>query len=216
MQRRTILSATAGAVVAAASGMTAASGIREKIIPCTPEKPPHVFPRVPTDWWGQGMYEDLVEKGTGIAAPSKAPAEKGSLLICFDTQCPWCHKLFKELKPLNDKVRIVWYPIALLSVWSEPQGALLLSQKDSYAALEKHIDVFRQTDEPRGIKVDPAHVWDISRRMRNAVWVNSKIFRRNGCRLTPFGVYRNSRGEYVPVYSRLQTAELAKILEVSL
>ena len=214
MQRRMILSAAAGAVAATLSGISDASAIRERIIPCTPEKPPHVFPRVPTDWWGQGMYEDLLEKGTGIAAPGKAPAGKGSLLICFDTQCPWCHKLFEALKPLNDKVRIVWYPIALLTVWSEPQGALLLTQKDPYTALEEHIRVFRQTDEPRGIKVDPAHVWDIDRKMRNAVWNNSKIFRRNGCRLTPFGVYKNSKGEFVPVYSRMKTEELAKILEV--
>lgn len=215
MQRRMILTA-AGIAAASATGLASASEIRERVIPCTAEKPPHVFPRVPTDWWGRGMYEDLLEKGTGFAAPGNGPVGKGSLLICFDTQCPWCHKLFATLKPLEGKVRMVWYPVALLSVWSEPQGALLLTQPDPYAAFAEHIDVFRQTDEPRGIKIDTAHVWDISRKMRNGVWVNSKIFRRNGTRTVPFGVFRNSKGEYVPVYSRMDTHELAKLLEVSL
>ena len=38
--------------------------------------------------------------------------------------------------------------------------------------------------------------------------------RRCGCRAVPYGVYLNSKGEYVPFDENLTTDELAKIFEL--
>jgi hypothetical protein len=211
MNRREILVAAAAA--AAASGAQAANQIVEKLLqPAPPPTPPHKFPRVMADWWGQGMYEELEKKGMGIAAPG--PAGRKKAFIAFDTQCPWCHHLHKQLIPLYDRVEVVWFPVATLTIWSEPQGAMMLAAEDPWKLFLHHMDIFRKDDRPRGIAVDPAKIWNIPLKFREGVWTNSKIIRRNVCRTVPYGVFKNSKGEFIPLYSRLTTEELAKIFEL--
>ncbi|HBC70304.1 MAG TPA: Tat pathway signal protein [Sutterella sp.] len=211
MNRREILAAALAA--AAATGAEATNQIVERAIaPAKPKNPAHEFPKVLADWWGQGMYEDLEKSGMGISVPG--PAGRRKAFIAFDTQCPWCHRLHEQLIPLYPKVEVVWFPVATLSVWSEPQGALMLAAKDPWKLFLHHMDIFKTNENPRGIPVDTGRIWNIPRKFRDGVWTNSKIVRRNACRTIPYGVFKNSKGEFIPLYSRLTTADLAKIFEL--
>ena len=52
--------------------------------------------------------------------------------------------------------------------------------------------------------------------LRNKVWTNTKLHRRAGCRAVPYGVFKNSKGEYKPFDENLSTEELAALFEVKL
>lgn len=230
MNRRTILLSTAAAIVS--SQAYSASVIRETVLPAgSPEKKAKtptdndtsIFPKIPKSWYGKGMYEGLIEGGTGIyfqnfnRTGSAAMKGRPALHVCFDPQCRWCTHLHRQLEPLYGKVPVIWYPVATLNVWSEPQGAAILASPDPWKAFLAHMDNFRREAPARGNPVDTSALWTEEMvRLRNAVWNNSKIFRRNGCLRLPTGVFLNSRGEYVCIYSGMKTKELARLLEVSL
>ena len=147
------------------------------------------------------------------AKPAKVPEGwdgKKTAHVFFDTQCPDCIRLMDRIMPLQDRIAVVYYPIALLNPHCEPQGALILGSKDPYAMLIKHHEHFRDKDF-RGLRYEGA---DLPYELRNKVWINTKLHRRSGCRAVPYGVYLNSKGEYVPFDENLTTDELAKIFEL--
>lgn len=49
------------------------------------------------------------------------------LLVFFDPQCPHCAALWAAARPLRDRVRMVWMPVAFVAPPSAAQGALLLA-----------------------------------------------------------------------------------------
>ena len=159
--------------------------------------------KVPQGWDGKKMY------GFGFRSPTPAGVKK-TVHVFFDTQCPDCIRLMDRLMPLQDRVVVMYYPIALLNPHCEPQGALILGAKDPYATLVKHHEHFRDKDF-RGLRYDGV---DLPYELRNKVWINTKLHRRSGCRAVPYGVYLNSKGEYVPFDENLTTDELAKIFEL--
>lgn len=175
-----------------------------------PPKAEHKYPRVPTDWNGEGLYAELLEKGMGIAS-SRHDKDRPLLLITFDTQCPWCHRL----KPLYPRVTVVWYPVATLSIHSEPQGSAMLASPNPWDAFCKHMDEFRADIKPRGRTLTAKEIEALPLRLREGIWMNSKIHRRAVCRTVPFGVFRTGTGNYVPVYSRMKTADLASLMGIS-
>ena len=158
--------------------------------------------KVPEGWDGKKMYETMTKDGVGFRSPTPASVKK-TAHVFFDTQCPDCIRLM-------DRIAVVYYPIALLNPHCEPQGALILGSKDPYAMLIKHHEHFRDKDF-RGLRYEGA---DLPYELRNKVWINTKLHRRSGCRAVPYGVYLNSKGEYVPFDENLTTDELAKIFEL--
>ncbi len=162
-------------------------------------------PDVPTDFNPEEFFVELQEKGTGI----HFPAAKGNptAFMVFDTQCPWCVWEFKELKPFMDKVNFVWFPVAVLSKWSERQAAVILADKDPVAKFMEHEAHFKDADF-RGLDVRGK---EIPEDMVDAVWTNSKIYRRAGGRTVPFGVIRLNDGRYVPIAEQ-KTDAFAKLI----
>ena len=163
--------------------------------------------KVPEGWDGKKMYETMTKDGVGFRSPTPASVKK-TAHVFFDTQCPDCIRLMDRIMPLQDRIAVVYYPIALLNPHCEPQGALILGSKD--AMLVKHHEHFRDKDF-RGLRYEGA---DLPYELRNKVWINTKLHRRSGCRAVPYGVYLNSKGEYVPFDENLTTDELAKIFEL--
>lgn len=163
---------------------------------------------VPSIWEGEKMYNTLIKDGTGFTNPGKADRKKA--YVIFDTQCPDCIRLLDRAMPLFDKVEFTFYPIAYMNIHSDPQGALILSSSDPMKVLEEHHAHFRDADF-RGIRYDIAK---IDPELRNKVWMNTKLHRRCGCRAVPYGVFKNSKGEFVPFDENLTTAELAKLFEL--
>ena len=129
MKRRQMLAAIAAAAAAPAALAAEATGAPKK-----------VWPKVPEGWYGEGMYQDLAKDGTGVTAPGTEGLP--TAYIAFDPQCPWCEKLHRAATPLYGKVRIVWCPVAVLNINSEPQGSMILSAPDPWKKFLEHEDHF--------------------------------------------------------------------------
>lgn len=164
---------------------------------------------VPVIWDGRKMWETFEKDATGFSFPHKAGSPKA--YVAFDTQCPDCIRLYDRIKPILNRVNLVWCPVAFLNIHSDPQGASILSAKDPAAKFEEQHEHFRDAGF-RGFRYD---ITKLSDEVRNKVWMNTKLHRRSGCRAVPYGVYKNSKGEYVPFDENLTTAELTALFELS-
>lgn len=161
---------------------------------------------IPPGLDAKAMYEQFAEKGKGF---DMKPGIEGRLTayVAFDPQCPFCVKLWEATKPIADKVRFVWLPVALLNPNSEPQGAAILSAPDPVAMMERHEAAFNNPH--RGLVTEGMV---IPMAAREDVWSNSRIFRRTGGRSIPFAVYKDAKGEFRLVPDAFKTEDLKKIL----
>lgn len=175
------------------------------VLPCAVSAAPA---NVPPIWDGKKMYESFAEKGVGFSYPGTDGLPVA--YVAFDTQCPDCMRLQSRIKPLLSKVKVVWCPIAYINIHSEPQGAKILSAKNPWKELEAQHEHFKDPDF-RGIRYDHGK---LSEEVRNQVWTNTKLHRRCGCRAVPYGVFKNSKGEYLPFDENLTTEELASLFEI--
>lgn len=188
-----------GAAVAA--GATALAAARPAV--AAPAK-------IPPIWEGEKMYNSIIKDGTGFSNPG--PAGRKKAYVFFDAQCPDCIRLMDRAAPLYGKVEFFFYPISYLNIHSEPQGTTMLAAAAPFKLLQEHHAHFRDADF-RGIRYD---IGKLDADLRNKVWTNTKLHRRCGCRAVPYGVFKNSKGEYVPFDENLLTEELARLFEVEL
>lgn len=165
---------------------------------------------VPVIWDGKKMYETFKAQGTGFSYPG--PADRPVAYVAIDPQCPDCMKFTENVKPLLSKVNVIFFPIAFLNINSEPQGNTILASKEPWKKYDEQHEHFRDP-EFRGIRYDLSKLPDD---LRNKVWTNTKLHRRAGCRAVPYGVFKNSKGEYKPFDENLSTEELAALFEVKL
>ena len=191
MQRRSVLTAMGLCAVAAAATPAAAEPMQ-----------------VPVIWDGKKMWDTFSENAIGFSKPGRAGRARA--YVAFDTQCSDCIRLLKHIRPLLDDIDVVWCPVAFMGIHSEPQGATMLASRDPWAKFVEHHDTFVGR-KPRGITYDARA---LSEEVRTAVWTNTKLHRRCGCRSVPFGVFKNSRGEYCPFDNNLTRDELKKLFEL--
>ncbi|MCD8339097.1 MAG: thioredoxin family protein [Burkholderiales bacterium] len=163
---------------------------------------------VPSIWEGQKMYDTFLKDGTGFSYPGAD--DKPIAIVAFDPQCPDCDHLQKTIKPLMKDIKFIFYPISYLNIHSEPQGTTMLIAEEPWKVLEEQHEHFKDSDM-RGIHYD---VSKLPVDVRDKVWTNTKLHRRAGCRSVPYGVFKNSKGEYVPFDENLTTPELAEIFEI--
>ena len=78
------------------------------------------------------------------------------LLVFFDRQCPHCAALWAAARPLRDRVRMVWMPVAFVAPPSAAQGALLLAAADPTRAMDEHEAALARGEG--GLRVDAATV----------------------------------------------------------
>ncbi len=163
---------------------------------------------VPSIWEGQKMHDTFLKDGTGFSYPGTDG--KPVVVVAFDPQCPDCRTLQTRIAPLHKYVKVIFYPISYLNIHSEPQGSTMLAADEPYKVFEAQHDHFKDPDF-RGIRYD---ISKLPEDIRNKVWTNTKLHRRSGCRAVPYGVFKNSKGEYVPIDENLTTRELADIFEI--
>lgn len=164
---------------------------------------------VPVIWDGKKMFESFEKEATGIS--SKGPTGRPKAYVAFDTQCRDCWQLHRKLVPFLDKIEFIFCPIAFMNIHSEPQATTILIDKDPLAKLEKHFAHFTDI-EFCGIRY--GKVEDLPVDVRDKVWTNTKLHRRAGCRAVPYGVFKNSKGEFIPFDERLTVEELRKVFEL--
>jgi len=78
------------------------------------------------------------------------------LLVFFDPQCPHCAALWAAVRPLRDRVRMVWIPVAFVAPPSAAQGAVLLAAADPTRAMDEHEAALARGEG--GLRVDAATV----------------------------------------------------------
>ena len=161
--------------------------------------------RWPTDLNAEEFFTELAEKGSGfVVGNEKADTV---VMMTFDTQCRWCVWEYEQFKPFLDRVKFVWHPVAVLNPWSELQGAAILAAKDPKAMFLEH-EAHMKDAVFKGLDV---RKMEIPFEKREAVWTNTKVFRRAAAREVPFGVMKKPDGSYVAVCE--QTGEsFAKLL----
>lgn len=164
---------------------------------------------VPSIWDGKKMYETIEKDGTYFTYPG--PAGRKVVHIFIDTQCPDCEHLFTRIQPLFDRIEARFYPISFLNIHSEPQGTTILMSKEPWKVFDQHHEHFRDADF-RGLRYGKVEALPVE--LRNKVWMNTKLHRRCGCRAVPYGVYKNSKGEFVPFDENLTTKELSALFEL--
>ncbi len=164
---------------------------------------------VPVIWDGKKMYESFEKEGTGIS--SKGQAGRPKAYVAFDTQCRDCWQLHRKLAPFMDKIEFVFCPISFMNIHSEPQATTILIDKDPLAKLEEHFAHFTDI-EFRGIHYGLVEKLPVD--IRDKVWTNTKLHRRAGCRAVPYGVFKNSKGQYLPFDERLTIEELKQLFEL--
>lgn len=164
---------------------------------------------VPVIWDGKKMYESFEKEGTGIS--SKGQAGRPKAYVAFDTQCRDCWQLHRKLAPFMDKIEFVFCPISFMNIHSEPQATTILIDKDPLAKLEEHFAHFTDV-EFRGIHYGLVEKLPVE--IRDIVWTNTKLHRRAGCRAVPYGVFKNSKGQYLPFDERLTIEELKQLFEL--
>lgn len=164
---------------------------------------------VPVIWDGKKMYESFEKEGTGIC--SKGQAGRPKAYVAFDTQCRDCWQLHRKLAPFMDKIEFVFCPISFMNIHSEPQATTILIDKDPLAKLEEHFAHFTDV-EFRGIHYGLVEKLPVE--IRDKVWTNTKLHRRAGCRAVPYGVFKNSKGQYLPFDERLTIEELKQLFEL--
>lgn len=167
------------------------------------------------------LHEQFARDGKGIETAPAAPG-RVTVYVAFDPQCPDCVAFWREARPLADKVRFVWLPVAVLNPLSEPQGAALLSDPNPIAAKDRHSARYGNTpraadhsgftrdqaQEPVGEQVASPMA------ARESVWTNSRIFRRAGGRSVPFSVFVDAKGAVQVIPDTISTAELRKLLAI--
>ena len=98
-----------------------------------------------------------------------------------------------------------------MNIHSEPQATTILIDKDPLGKLDEHFAHFNDI-EFRGIRYGAVEKLPVE--VRDKVWTNTKLHRRAGCRAVPYGVFKNSKGQYVPFDERLTVEELKELFEL--
>ncbi len=189
MERRRVLKAGA---VGAALGLIAPIGRAQS----------------PSQIDAKAMFERLGKEGKGFdMLRSLGPREP--VYVVFDPQCRFCVRLCEAARPIAQRIRFVWVPVALVNGKSEPQAAAILSAADPAAAMQAHERSFASGGSAAGaMKIDAS--------TRGAVQANSRIFRRAGGATVPTTVFRHrGTGQYSVIAGALDSGALKQALGIA-
>lgn len=168
--------------------------------------------KVPFGWNGKVMVDAFSGKLTSGKRPLglSYPGPKGRPVayFVFDTQGENSIRMIERLKPLLNDIDIQFFPVPYLNWRSGPQAAQILTAKEPWRVLERHILRFNDP-ETRGIAVNRNYPFADA---VNLVWLNGKMYRYSGGRDVPFGVYQIGPNRYVPFDASLSSEELRTIL----
>ena len=143
-------------------------------------------------------------KGFVVGAAEGAPLA----YVFFDPQCPHCGHLWQAAKPLLNKVRMVWIPMAFINPQSKPQGALLITAADPLATMSEHETSLLAGQG--GLAIPARTAADLAA----AIATNTDLLGRMGADSVPFMLSRNAEGMVQTHAGAMETAALAAWLGV--
>ncbi|MDQ2778295.1 MAG: thioredoxin fold domain-containing protein [Pseudomonadota bacterium] len=135
--RRAWLGACGAALLAVAAcskqDAVTTAALNASTAPIPPPTPP--TPDTPPPGQAKQAFE-TASKGIGFDVGEALAARQ--MQVFFDPQCPHCGALWTAARPLTDRVRMHWMPVAFLNPNSAAQGAMLLSAPDPAALMDEH------------------------------------------------------------------------------
>jgi thiol:disulfide interchange protein DsbG len=148
---------------------------------------------------------EAASRGTGFTVGQ--PMAARSVLVFFDPQCPHCATLWLASKPLHDRIRMVWMPVAFIHPVSAPQGALLLAASDPMKLMDQHESLL--AGGAGGLAVSGAANGDLLDKVK----ANTALWTRLDGKSVPHLIYRaGAEGPFGTHSGGLPTAQLAQLL----
>lgn len=199
VSRRPLLLGAGGALLAALAGCS-----KDVEKPDATAAAPGAAPAAASADPARQNYE-AASRGTGFTVGQ--PMSARSVLVFFDPQCPHCATLWLASKPLHDRIRMVWMPVAFIRPVSGPQGALLLAAPDAAKLMDQHESLL--AGGAGGLAVSGAADGDLLDKIK----ANTALWTRLDGQSVPHLIYRaGADGPYGKVSGGLPTAELAQLL----
>lgn len=150
---------------------------------------------------------EAAAKGSGFVVGQAMAVRE--VRVFFDPQCPHCATLWTASRPLHDRIRMVWMPLAFIGPTSGPQGALLLASSDAAATMDQHERLLAAGQG--GLAVPgPADA-----ALLDKIKANTAIWRELKAESVPHMVYRvGASGPFGVQSGGLPTAQLAQMLQL--
>ena len=198
MKRRQALIGAGGAALAA----LAACSKNDAQAPA-PAAPAPAAPQAGTS----RLAFETASRGTGFVVGQPMAARQ--VLVFFDPQCPHCATLWVNSKPLHDRIRMVWMPVAFIGPSSAPQGALLLASADPVKTMDLH--EAQLAGGQGGIAVPgPSDAG-----LLDKIKANTELWKSLDASSVPHLLYRiSAEGPYGVQSGGLPTAQLVQLLEL--
>lgn len=150
-------------------------------------------------------FEAVAAEGRGFNVGTLMSANP--VYVLFDPQCPHCGHLWNAAQPLQNNMRFVWIPVALLGPKSLPQGAALMQAADPVQAMNAHEQSLLAGQG--GMSASASVPDDIEAAIR----ANTALLDRLGADSVPYTVARHARsGEVVTRAGAMDTAALIEFL----
>jgi thiol:disulfide interchange protein DsbG len=206
LSRRPLVLGAGGALLAALAGCSKdvekpdATKATTPITPTTPGAAPAAAAADPAR-----QNYDAASRGTGFTVGQ--PMAARSVLVFFDPQCPHCATLWLASKPLHDRIRMVWMPVAFIRPVSGPQGALLLAASDPAKLMDQHESLL--AGGAGGLAVSGAADGDLLDKIK----ANTALWTKLDGQSVPHLIYRaGAEGPYGKQSGGLPTGQLAQLL----
>jgi thiol:disulfide interchange protein DsbG len=157
----------------------------------------------------EGVLADIA-KATFIAEGNG----KRPIYIFFDPNCPFCHQLYKKLRPFvgKDDVQFRWIPLGMLTPSSLPKAAAILQASDPLQAFYKNEDDydFAANGQPGG-GIEPAQT--ITPKVRDELAANLALYNSQKLYGVPVVIWRKPDGRADMLIGVPSDAQIRKILE---
>lgn len=192
----------------AGSGLLAVAGCSEqdRAAGASATSPPPPAPPQPPAVGAARESFDTAAAGKGFATGELIAARVAR--VFFDPQCSHCAALWQASKPLRDRVRMVWMPVAFIAPPSAVQGALLLASDDPMALMDQHEAALAAGSG--GLDVGGAAP---NADALASVKANTELWKRIGSSGVPHMVYRaGSDGPYGVQEGQLSTDQLSRLM----
>lgn len=150
-------------------------------------------------------FEAVTSQGRGFTVGTLMSANP--VYVLFDPQCPHCGHLWNAARPLQNNMKFVWLPVAILGPKSLPQGAALMQAADPAQAMNDHEASL--LGGQGGTSASASVPDDVAA----AIKANTALLDRLGADSVPFIVARHARsGEVVTRAGAMDTAALVDFL----
>jgi thiol:disulfide interchange protein DsbG len=130
-----------------------------------------------------------------------------TVYVLFDPQCPHCGHLWEAARPLLNKVKFVWVPVAIINGNSTSQGAALLTAANPLETMTAHeTSLLARTG---GLATQGSVAPEIEAALKK----NTQIFNDLRLESVPFIVAKNAaNGQFVTHSGAMDTPSLVQFL----